>query len=117
MILQTSQDLDNTKALLQESEIDIQDRDETLLQLEALLQKTTDRFARKMEEERHRVETNKDVNIQAKPSVSDFQQQADFIKNVVRDGPISLARPAITRDAYATSNRFLDFDDDGSIDM
>ncbi len=58
---------------------EIMDQIETLDQLEKILKNTTDRLAAKVEEERIRIETNVDVEIQADVSVSNFSQQADFI--------------------------------------
>lgn len=89
--------------------MEVEDRDETLLQLEDLLQNTTYRFAGKMEQERIRIETNIDIGIQVEPQVEDFQQQADFVKNVVGN------RSKIVKETFPTSNHFFNFNDDGSL--
>lgn len=58
----------------------IKDQNETLQQLEAILEKTTRRYAMKLEEERIRLETNVDIGVQSTIPVSDFFQQTDFIQ-------------------------------------
>ena len=59
---------------------EIKDQNQTLAQLEAILEKTTRRFAMKLEEERLRLETNVDIGVQSTIPVSDFCQQTDFIQ-------------------------------------
>ena len=104
------QNLFNTELLLEQAETGINDRDQTLLQLEELLQNTTDRFAQKMEEERHRLETNQSVGFQVKPLLKDVQQQADFVKNI--RGTTS---DCTKREDYPTSSRFFGFDQNSGI--
>ena len=82
------------------------DRDETLVQLEGFLQKTAERFAKRVEEERARLDTNINISIQAEPETNDFQQQVHFVKSGSRS--IRSLEPLVSR-------RFFEFDDDGSI--
>lgn len=58
---------------------DVDFRDETLLQLEGCLQKTTMLYNQKLKDEAHRLVTNGSVGIQVIPEVKHFQQQIDFL--------------------------------------
>ncbi len=78
-ILKVKTNLQRTESVIVLKDDEIQDRNETLKQLEGILEKTASRFALKIEEERRRLETNVDVEVQVMIPVSDFTQQADFI--------------------------------------
>lgn len=82
------------------------DRDETLVQLEGLLQKTAKRFSKRVEEESARLDSNVNISIQAEPETNDFQQQVHFVKSGSR---------SIRSLESLASQRFFEFDDDGSI--
>lgn len=58
---------------------EIQSRNETLFQLETCLQKTTQRYRERLEQEERRLATNVNVGVQMKPSVCHAQQQIDFV--------------------------------------
>jgi len=73
------QDLEETRKKLKHKNRDVENRDEAIGQLESILERATSRYATKMEEERLRLETNNDVEIQTRPHVADFQQQVNFV--------------------------------------
>lgn len=57
---------------------EIEEQTETLNHLESVLQKTTERFAVVIENERMRKETNVNIGLQTATHNCDFTQQADF---------------------------------------
>ena len=61
-----------------------------------------------MDQERHRLETNQNVSIQAEPLVDDFQQQVDFIKNVIARENRTIPRTSATQNAYPTAYQFFE---------
>ena len=70
-----------TKSLLSNAQADIKLRDETLLQLESVLQRTTNRYAKMIEDDRQRLVTNVSIGIQEIPITFDFSQQVDFVRH------------------------------------
>lgn len=57
----------------------IKDQSETLHLLEGIVERTSNRYASMVENERRRLETNVDVGIQVATPLNDFCQQADFM--------------------------------------
>ena len=69
------------KVHLAEKEADISMRDAAILDMEALLEKITHRYA---EKERLRMKVHADVGVQAAPAVADATVHADFLPAVMR---------------------------------
>ena len=76
---------------MQEQDLDIKKRDETLVHLEKVLEKSIARYAETIAKERNRLENNRDVAIQNIPHVEDFNQQVDFVLSTSSMG--SLTQP------------------------
>lgn len=98
---QTRTELNTTQSLLSESQTNVQVRDETLRHLESVLKRTTDRYAKLIQENRLRLETSVNVGLQTISTTCDFSQQVDFVKNV------SLARSTLTDAMKKDNHHFI----------
>jgi chromosome segregation ATPase len=79
LISDLSKDLSKCQEENSQYKVEIQRHNETLFQLETCLQKTTQRYRERLEQEERRLATNVNVGIQVKPSVCHTQQQIEFV--------------------------------------
>jgi hypothetical protein len=60
---------------------DVEDRDQTLSELQSLLENVANKYSKVIEKERYKTETNQNVEIQVSTSFTDFAQQVNFVQN------------------------------------